>query len=184
MGLLNLLTFLCVIAALLVIMYQAFKSRNALIFALCAVLIGAIILLLLYYLVILPIFSFGPGIPVTTGFIKLQPIGRSISYRDTTASVSFVNAAGSPVKVYWVNMTEGISGQSCSVTSSLPDEVKAGDSFRVDAVCSSKTAEESFDLLFMMNYTAVEGNGTEIHAERGHIKGQGEDPSESGFFSL
>jgi len=184
MGLLNLLTLLCVIAALLVIMYQAFKSRNAPIFALCAVLLGAIILPLLYYLILVPIFSFGPGLPVITGFIKLQPIGQSISYRNTTESVSFVNAAGMPVKVIWVNISEEISGILCSVKSTLPIGVNPGDSFQVDAVCPSKAVEESFDLLFMMNYTTVEGNGTEIHAERGHIKGQGEDPSESGFFSL
>ena len=127
----------------------------------------------------LGVFNVGQGNLVTTGFVKMQPLTPSVAYRNNNFTVSFMNALGTTIKLKNITLNESISRIQCTGVTPTPApgiSIKAGGTFTVVSAtgCPPKADGESYDLVVVVQYTAVMGGVATNHTDTGHIKGQGE----------
>lgn len=127
-----------------------------------------------------------PTTTVVKGWVVLQPLSPSISYKsvDQSFTASFNNAVGTSIRVTDVNITEVLSktgGTNCAsvtvdgqpVSEGAPKTVAAGSAFRVDATCSGAGRQrgDPYEMTITITYTSVIGGIVTPHTEVGTIRG-------------
>lgn len=157
---------------------KRFKSKKFIVGSILAILTA----LSIFFLVIWQsgVFNEGQCECVQMGFVKLQPLTSSVSYRNTSFTGAFTNALGTSVTLNNVTVNETIAGAECNVgitdvDPNIGKPVKAGGTFTINANdCPSKSDGDSYDIVVFFQYATTMGGITTNHTDSGHIKGQGE----------
>jgi hypothetical protein len=129
------------------------------------------------------LFAFPPrrsGSIVALGWNKIQPLYQTVFYSagNRAFSAAFQNVLGASIRLNAITAYEGTTNTTCSVVTSggstaADKKINAGDIFNISSDCAAagKTQGDAYDMEITINYTAIVGNLTTEHIERGRIKG-------------
>ena len=108
------------------------------------------------------------------GFYKMQPLYRSINYRDTNFTVLFTNAFGTTVTIDKIRLTELISSNNCTLSQNLAGmKIKAGGTFYLTSTgCPAKNASDKYKMEIVIQYNATLGGISHNYTEVGYIEKQ------------
>lgn len=112
---------------------------------------------------------------ISNGLTILQPVARSISYEGTIFKVTYVNAAGTMIKIGGVSVTETLDGVECTIEPSHSGkEIPAGGTYSLIAACPSKGPGDPYYMDLSIDYSATIGGIVTPHTENGSIEGEAE----------
>lgn len=113
---------------------------------------------------------------VITGFVKIEPLRSTITYRNTSFTASFTNPVAVKIILHSVELKEMLSNQTCTLSADMTGYVvePSGRFAFTSNDCPYMPEGEPYDMLLSIKYNSTIDGITTTHTETGHIKGAAE----------